>query len=75
MQQERRFVSLLIALENIREARDALVQAKGQGSPAVVQRREDELRQAREAYLRLVRVRPGAGVVRRVPGRFRRDET
>ena len=75
MLRARRFVSLIVAMDNIQYARDGLERANGQGSPAVeVQRREDELRQAREAYLQLVRTSPGSGVVGRVRGRFRPDE-
>ena len=56
VQQERRFASLVIAMDDIQGGRDGLERAEGQGSPVLdVQRREDELRVAREAYMRLVR--------------------
>ena len=62
MLQKRRFVSLIVAMDNIRCALYGLERAMGQRSPAVeVQRHDDELRQAREAYQRLVRTSPGIG--------------
>jgi hypothetical protein len=55
LRQGRRFVSLLTAMDNIRDLRDGLERARGQrGSAVVVQRCEEDLRLARRAYLQLV---------------------
>ena len=54
-QRQRRFGSLVVAMDSIRDERDGLERAQRQGSPVVeVQRREDELRRARETYQRLL---------------------
>ena len=56
MQPERRYAALLIAMDNIRDARYGLDRANGQGGSAFeVRRREHELLRACEAYMRLVR--------------------